>query len=311
MGTPEFAVGSLKKLIEEKYNIVGIVTTADKPSGRGQKLSISPIKEFALGYDIPILQPISLKDPEFLSQLRNLEADLFIVVAFRKLPKEVWNMPKMGSFNLHASLLPKFRGAAPINHAIIQGEKETGVTTFFLDDKIDTGNILFREKCDIYEDEDLGSLYERLMSLGSDLVLKTVDAIANGSINPTPQSEIVETNLALAPKLNRENRLINWHKDIEAVHNHIRGLSPYPCAYSIIKVGDKQSEVKIFKSRINISASKMGEVKTDGKTYLTMGCKGGSLEILELQLAGKKRMNIKEFLAGIRNPDEISFIFVN
>lgn len=320
MGTPEFAVEPLKTLIEKKYNIVGIVTPADKPSGRGQKINISAVKEFALksniGLDLPILQPVSLKDPDFISELKALNADLFIVVAFRMLPKIVWSMPPLGTFNLHASLLPKYRGAAPINHAIINGENITGVTTFLLDEKIDTGSILFREECPILDTDNIGSLYEKLMSIGSLLVVKTVDALISGNISPISQSKISEINenlLPKAPKITRETRIIDWTLSAERINNLVRGLSPYPCTYSSLVIEGKAVETKLYKTKLLTDSKaglsvEIGKTTTDGKTYLRVQCDNGELDILELQLAGKKRLSIKDFLAGQHQVENIYFV---
>ncbi len=295
MGTPEFAVPALEKLVEAGWNIVGVITAPDKPQGRGQKLVGSPVKQIAEKLGLHILQPINLKNPEFQQELKDLRADLQIVVAFRMLPEAVWNMPPLGTFNLHASLLPNYRGAAPINWAIIKGEKETGVTTFFLKHDIDTGSIIFQEKVTILPEDDLGSLYEKLMQVGSELVLKTVEAIAEDRVDPIPQDE----SLAIhhAPKIFKETGQINWNNAAEEIHNLIRGLSPYPAAWTTLD----GKTCKIFKSKPHpdsLSGKSPGEYSTDGKNFLKFQTGSGSLEILELQLEGKKRLRIDDFLRG-------------
>ncbi len=297
MGTPEFAVASLKALIENGYNVVGVVTTPDKPSGRGQKINMSAVKEYALELKLPILQPEKLSDAAFIESLKALNADLFVVVAFRMLPKVVWSMPKLKTFNLHASLLPDYRGAAPINWAIINGEKETGVSTFFIDQKIDTGNILFQEKCAIEDEDNIGSLYEKLMKLGSPLVLKTVDALVKGKYTAIQQEEQMAKNDA--PKITKETREIDWSQDAESIHNRVRGLSPYPAATT--------GSMKLYQTQVCSSIELdgaadaiPGAMLSDGKKELYIKCGEGYLKILELQAAGKKRLKVKEFLAGWR-----------
>ncbi|MEN6618673.1 MAG: methionyl-tRNA formyltransferase [Rikenellaceae bacterium] len=311
MGTPSFAVSPLKELIERGYDIAGIITAPDKPGGRGLTLTFSEVKKFALNLNIPILQPISLKDSSFLEQLAALNGDLFIVVAFRMLPKAVWSMPKLGTFNLHASLLPDYRGAAPINWAIINGEKMTGVTTFLLNDEIDTGDILFQQSCGIDPEDDFGSLHDKLMAIGTNLVVKTVDTLSSAEYKPILQSSIEarmgKTNLA--PKLTKETERIDWSQPSDVIHNLIRGLSPYPAAHSEIISGEKLFSVKIFKSCIlsgnhNLS---FGTIESDGKKYLRVACKGGYIDITKLQLAGKKRLSSVEFLAGFRNIENYRF----
>jgi methionyl-tRNA formyltransferase len=297
MGTPEFAVPSLEKLVQNGWNVVGVITAPDKPQGRGQKLVGSPVKEAAEKLGLNILQPTNLKSPEFQTELRNLNADLQIVVAFRMLPESVWSMPPLGTFNLHGSLLPDYRGAAPINWAIINGEKETGVTTFFLKHEIDTGSVIFQEKVPIHEDEDLGDIYEKLMNLGSDLVLKTVEAISKDEVNPQPQDE--SKALHHAPKIFKETCKIDWTLEAENIHNLVRGLSPYPAAWT--EFLDKTC--KIYKTKVHsekLSGLSPGEWKSDGKSNLIFQCGKGSLEILELQLEGKKRMKTDELLRGLK-----------
>ncbi len=295
MGTPEFAVPALELLVQNDWNVVGVITAPDKPKGRGQKLIPSPVKESALKHGLNILQPTNLKSPEFQDELRALKADLQIVVAFRMLPVAVWDMPPIGTFNLHASLLPNYRGAAPINWAIINGEKETGVTTFFLKHEIDTGSIIYQEKVAILPEDDLGSLYEKLMELGANLVLKTVKAIAADEVVALPQDE--SKAMHHAPKIFKETGEINWANSAESIHNLIRGLSPYPAAWTSLD----GKFCKIFKTMVseeNLSKVALGNYSSDGKTFLKFQTGEGSVSILELQLEGKKRMQIGDFLRG-------------
>jgi methionyl-tRNA formyltransferase len=295
MGTPEFAVPALEKLVAAGWNVIAVITAPDKPQGRGQKLVGSPVKEAAERLDIPVLQPTNLKDPGFQQELKELAADLQIVVAFRMLPEAVWNMPPLGTFNLHASLLPNFRGAAPINWALIQGEKVTGVTTFFLQHEIDTGNILFQEKVTILPEDNLGSLYEKLMNLGANLVVQTVVAIANKDIHPLPQDEALA--IHSAPKIFKETGKIDWITSATSIHNLIRGLSPYPGAWTELQ----GKSCKIFASTHlegKLSGKAPGEWTSDFKTYLHFQCGQGILVVQELQLEGKKRMNVNELLRG-------------
>lgn len=296
MGTPEFAVASLEMLVTNGVNVVAIVTAPDKPQGRGQELKGSPVRECALKHKIPVLQPPNLKAPEFIEELRSYKADLQVVVAFRMLPEIVWNMPPKGTFNLHASLLPQYRGAAPINWAIINGEKETGVTTFMLRHEIDTGNILFQEKEPIRPDDDAGSLYERLMNKGSQLVLKTVKAIDSGDYKTLEQKTTGE--LKAAPKIFKETCAINWHHTSEQIHNFVRGLSPYPAAWSHLH--DKV--YKIF--RVEVLPANKGDRQhaweTDNKTFLRFRTGDGWVGITDIQQEGKKRMSVQDFLKGSR-----------
>ncbi len=297
MGTPEFAVPALELLVENGWNIVGVITAPDKPKGRGQKLIPSPVKEAALKLNLNILQPTNLKSPEFQEELRALAADLQIVVAFRMLPESVWNMPKLGTFNLHASLLPNYRGAAPINWAIINGDKETGVTTFFLKHEIDTGSIIYQENVAILDEDDLGSVYDKLMTMGSKLVVKTVEDIAADTVLALPQDE--SKALHHAPKIFKETGEINWDNSAESIHNLVRGLSPYPAAWT--RFDDKIC--KIFKTKFfpdQKSKKAIGELETDNKTYLKVQTGKGVLEILELQLEGKKRMKVDDLLRGYK-----------
>lgn len=295
MGTPEFAVPSLEILVENGWNVVAVVTAPDKPKGRGQKMIPSPVKESAIKLNIPVLQPTNLKSPEFLEELKSYKADIQVVVAFRMLPELVWNMPPQGTFNLHASLLPNYRGAAPINWAIINGEKETGVTTFFLKHEIDTGSIIFQEKEAILEDDNIGTLYEKLMKRGSNLVLKTIEAVAEGSIKALPQDESQAKHHA--PKIFKETCQIDWNKSGTEIHNMVRGLSPYPAAWTTLN----KKTCKIYKTEISDSIFpnlNPGDFRTDGKTHLKFQCGDGVLDIFELQLEGKKRMKIDDFLRG-------------
>lgn len=300
LGTPDFATASLKELVEAGENIVAVVTAPDKPAGRGQKLSSSSVKQYAESVGLKILQPTNLKSEEFLEELKSLQPDLAIVVAFRMLPKAVWDLPTHGTFNLHASLLPQYRGAAPINWAIINGEKETGVTTFFINENIDTGNILFQEKVEIEATETAGSLHDKLMSVGAKLVLKTVNAIKEKNIQPIPQDETKE--LKPAPKIFKETCKINWQQPVEDVYNLIRGMSPYPAAWSSFKnttTGNNLS-FKLYKVNKEVSSSTPFEIKTDEKSFLKIGCANGWINIKEIQLEGKKRMPIDDFLRGFR-----------
>jgi methionyl-tRNA formyltransferase len=296
MGTPEFAVPGLEILIENKFNVVAVITAADKPQGRGQKIVYSPIKESALKHNIPVLQPTNLKSPEFIEQLKSFRANLQIVVAFRMLPEVVWTMPEFGTFNLHASLLPQYRGAAPINWAIINGEKETGVTTFFLKHDIDTGSIIFQEREIITENDNVGTLYERLMKKGAQLVLKTVRAIAAGNYPSLPQPEGID--IKHAPKIFKETCEIKWDKSTEQVRNFVRGLSPYPSAWAI--VNGKNYKIFSVSAASKSSEGKPGELNSDNKNYLYIKTLDGWISIDELQPEGKKRMTIQDFFRGNR-----------
>lgn len=296
MGTPEFAVPALEKLVENNWNVVAVITAPDKPKGRGQKLIPSPVKEVALKYQIPVLQPTNLKSPEFQAELKNLNADLQIVVAFRMLPESVWSMPPLGTFNLHASLLPNYRGAAPINWAIINGEKETGVTTFFLKHEIDTGSIIYQEKVPILEEDDLGTMYEKLMNLGSELVLKTVEAIASDSVDPLSQDE--SKAIHHAPKIFKETGQINWKDSAISIHNLVRGLSPYPAAWT--ELDGKICKIYKTEALSKNLGKESGQFTTDGKTELLFQTGDGVLSIQELQLEGKKRMSVADFLRGYK-----------
>ncbi len=298
MGTPDFAVGILDTIIKKNYEVVGVITAADKPAGRGQKIKYSAVKEYALANNLNLLQPTNLKDEDFLAELKLLNANLQIVVAFRMLPKLVWEMPKLGTFNLHASLLPNYRGAAPINWAIINGETKTGVTTFFIDDKIDTGAMILSSEIEISPNENAGYLHDRLMRLGSETVIQTLSLIENGTANPTIQKENEEIKTAF--KLNKENCKIDWNKPGIEIHNLIRGLSPYPTAWSLLKDNDQEWNVKIYEAeyRIEEHRENIGRIKTT-KKELKIFVEGGILEIKNLQFPGKKKMTVQELLNGM------------
>lgn len=310
MGTPEFAATSLKRLVAEGYNIVAVVTTPDKPAGRGQKLHESDVKLTAKELGLPILQPEKLRDEAFLAAMRELQPDLGIVIAFRMLPEVVWAMPKHGTFNLHASLLPEYRGAAPINWAIINGDKRTGVTTFLLNHEIDKGAIIGQEEVDILPEDNIGTLYDKLMNIGSGLVIETVERIASGDINPVEQMHIDESTLRPAPKIFKEDGRIDWSRKAEDIHNLVRGLSPYPAAWSpIFKGGEECGSVKIFTTRIELREMNVapGTVDTDGRAELRVAASDGWVYIDELQLAGKRRMTTRELLLGWRDASEVTF----
>lgn len=313
MGTPEFAVASLEALVKAKFNIVGVITAPDKPAGRGMKITESPVKKYAVRKNLKVLQPEKLKNPEFLEELRSLKADLQIVVAFRMLPESVWNMPPLGTINLHGSLLPQYRGAAPINWAVINGEKETGVTTFKLKHEIDTGDILMQESFPIDENETAGEVHDKMKDIGARVLVETVKGLADGSLEERPQStvhspqnrdgdsELLTPNSALlkhAPKIFTETCKIDWRRSIDEIHNLIRGLSPFPGAFT--ELGDKT--IKIFRSEKEqlLPTSKPGRWESDGKTYLKFAAKDGYILFKDVQLEGKKRMLIEDFLRGYR-----------
>ena len=315
MGTPEFAVAPLDELIKNGYNIVGVVTVSDKASGRGLKVNESPVKKYAVEHNIPVLQPISLKDPEFLEALKAWKADLFVVVAFRMLPKVVWSMPKLGTFNLHAALLPQYRGAAPINWAVINGEKTTGVTTFMIDDGMDTGGIMYRYDCRIGPDETVGDVHDKLMEMGAKLVVQTTEAIIEGSAELRVQRSFIQGSEILrpAPKLTRELCHIDWNGRTKDIYNLIRGLSPYPAAYTELIKDDRSIQMKIYRTekitgeeytamlaQNGLQEAAPGTILTDGKTYFAIASADGALSITELQISGKKRMAVKDFLIGFR-----------
>lgn len=303
LGTPDFAVEPLKILVENGFNIVGVVTAPDKPAGRGLKLQETPVKKYAQEQGLTVFQPTNLKSDEFYAQLEAIQPDLGIVVAFRMLPEKVWAFPKFGTFNLHASLLPQYRGAAPINWAIMNGEKKTGVTTFFLKHEIDTGNIIFQEEVAIEENDTAGELHDKLMFVGAKLVLKTAQAMQMEKFETINQEVLVNNQKEIkhAPKIFKEDCLIDWHRIAIIVHNKIRGLSPYPTAYTNFLSPDGNTyPVKIFKTKIHHSSGVPGKIESDGKTFLRVFAVENALEILELQLAGKKKMPIDEFLRGFK-----------
>ncbi len=302
MGTPEFAIAPLEALLNAGYEIAAVVTAPDKPAGRGKKLQAPPVKQFAEKQGLKILQPEKLRNPGFLDELRSLEAGLQIVVAFRMLPKEVWSMPRLGTFNLHASLLPQYRGAAPINHVIINGEKETGLTTFFIDEEIDTGRILFREKIEIGERETAGELHDRMSEKGAALVVKTARAIESGTVQPLAQDEFAKDQaLHPAPKIHKEDTVIHWRDPAPKIFNLIRGLSPYPGALAILeKEGSDKIPVKIYYAeyRTGDHGHAPGTISTDGKSYLDVAAGNGFVRITDLLQGGRKRMKTGEFLRG-------------
>lgn len=311
MGTPDFAVEPLKKLVENNYNIVGVITNPDKPAGRGQKLQEAAVKKYAKSQNLNILQPSKFRDESFLNQLHELNADLQIVVAFKMLPEIVWSMPKIGTFNLHASLLPQYRGAAPINWAVINGEEKTGVTTFFLKHEIDTGNIIFQEEIPISPNDNAGIIHDKLMFKGADLVIKTVDAIIQNNYPAIDQRDLLSSKSEIkhAPKIFTNDCKINWNNDINSIHNLIRGLSPYPSAWSEIVNDDEIVKMKIYKSEIEMADHNYstGNIITDNKTFLKIAVNKGFIKIFELQQAGKRRLNINDFLRGFQNLSNFHF----
>jgi len=301
MGTPEFAVSSLKILIDNNYNIKAVVTAPDKPAGRGKKIRFSDVKSFALEHNLKILQPTNLKSDSFLEELENLNADLFIVVAFRMLPKEVWKMPKLGTFNLHASLLPDYRGAAPINHAIINGDKITGVTSFFINEEIDKGEIILSKETKISDIDNAGSLHDKLMIIGADLVLETVKLIEKGNVSIKAQNLFENVQQRPAPKIFKDDCKINWNRPVENIHNLIRGLSPYPAAWTCLN--DKtNTSIKIFESEFikEDHTDQYGKIITDNKNYIKVSATDGYVSLKEVQIQGKKRMKVKDLLNGYK-----------
>lgn len=305
MGTPQFAVASLAALINRGHKVVGVVTAPDRPAGRGRKLQISEIKQYALKQGLAVMQPPNLKDPGFLAELEKLNAHLQVVVAFRMLPKAVWAMPPMGTFNLHASLLPQYRGAAPINWAIMNGETETGATTFFIDTEIDTGAILLQRRAVIGAEETAGILHDRLMDLGAELVVETVDHIGEGLA--VPRSQPTGQVLKPAPKIHKETCLIPWDRGLDVAYDHIRGLSPFPTAWTHWQLQDEPVPLKVYRAKKTVSAHELpvGLVITD-KRQMRVAVKGGFIEFLEIQLPGKRRMSIPEVLNGLAVPTETS-----
>ena len=309
MGTPEFAVAPLGSLLMNGYNIVSVVTSPDKPAGRGRSVTKSAVKLFAESSYLPILQPENLKNPVFIERLKRLNPDVFVVVAFRMLPREVWEIPPRGTINLHASLLPQYRGAAPINHVIINGESMTGVSTFLIDDKIDTGNILLRQEVPVFPFEDAGDLHDKLMKHGARLVIKTLEAIAGNWIKPQAQSNFMIPGeiIKQAPKILPEYCIIDWNNEPQKIHNFVRGLSPYPCAKSVFMNEKKSISFKIYESQTETEKHLLqpGKIVSDGKSFLKIACKDGFIRILNLQIEGKRRMTTEEFLRGF-NMDEYS-----
>ena len=301
MGTPEFAVASLDALVKADCTIVGVITAPDKPGGRGMQLQQSAVKKYSVEHNLKVLQPERLKSLQFLEELRSLNADLQIVVAFRMLPEFVWNMPPMGTVNLHGSLLPQYRGAAPINWAVMNGETETGVTTFKLKHEIDTGDILLQESFSIGQDDTAGEVHDKMKEIGAALLVKTVKGLADGSLKEVPQTTMSDGDrqtLLHAPKIHTDTCRINWSQPVETVYNFVRGLSPYPAAFTIMN--EKMLKIYKAKKEVVLPAHTDGEYETDGKTFLKMACTNGYLHLLEIQLEGKKKMGIEEFLRGYR-----------
>lgn len=307
MGTPEFAVTTLGTLLMNGYNVVSVVTSPDKPAGRGRRITKSHVKIYSESSCLPLLQPDNLKDPEFIESLKRLNADLIVVVAFRMLPDVVWQMPRLGTINLHASLLPQYRGAAPINRVIINGETITGVTTFLINDKIDTGNILLREEVMIYPFENAGDLHDKLMVQGARLVVKTLDGISDGTLKPQPQDKFMHPGelLKTAPKIFPEDCFVDWNNPPDKIHNLVRGLAPYPCARSEFRNNSLSVSYKIFESQPEEAGHsfKAGKVISDGKSYIKIACTGGFIRILSLQAENKRRMSVGEFLRGVKISD--------
>lgn len=310
MGTPDFAVASLKKLVENGYQVVGVITAPDRPAGRGKQVVESAVKKYAIEKNLKVLQPEKFKNPEFLNELRSLNADLQVVVAFRMLPEVVWDMPRLGTFNLHGSLLPQYRGAAPLNWAVINGETKTGVTTFLLDHEIDTGKILFKKEIEIWENDTVGTIHDSLMEIGAKLVVQTVDALAEGNYKAISQNDSGETEIKHAPKIYKEDCKIDWSKDAESVRNLIRGLSPYPAAWTnlVHRSGNPEISVKVFFAmHAEGKPAEPGTIETDGKHFLKVACGNSWLQITDLQLAGKKRMKADEFLRGFQQISDYRF----
>lgn len=309
MGTPEFAVEPLRCLVEGGYNVVGVLTMPDKPAGRGHKVQFSPVKEYALEHNLPLLQPEKLKDEAFVEELRAWKADLQIVVAFRMLPEVVWNMPRLGTFNLHASLLPQYRGAAPINWAVINGDKETGITTFFLKHEIDTGEVIQQVRVPIADTDNVGIVHDKLMMLGGRLVIETVDAILDETVKPIPQEQMaVVGELRPAPKIFKDTCRIDWSQPVKRIYDFIRGLSPYPAAWTeLVQPNGTVVVLKIFETEKIVESHSLpsGTIRTDGKTYIRIAAPDGFVDIRSLQLPGKKRLKTDELLRGFRLADEV------
>lgn len=304
MGTPEFAVAPLKALVDNGFNVVAVVTGEDKPQGRGRKIMPTPVKEFAVSLGIPVLQPAKLKDETFQAELRSYNADLQVVVAFRMLPEAVWAMPKFGTFNLHTAILPQYRGAAPINWAVINGETKTGVTTFMLDHDIDTGRIMLKHEVDILPEDNAGSVHDKLMEVGSQLVVDTVEMILSGNVKTIPQSELIKPGTVLkpAPKIFKEDCRLDLSKNGISIKNLVRGLSPYPTAFTTLKIKDKDMSLKVFAVDFEPSkgVTETGKVLTDNKTFIKISCADGYIQLLDIQLEGKKRMGVVDFLRGVK-----------
>lgn len=304
-GTPEFAKASLEAINNSHHQVVGVVTVADKASGRGQKINQSPVKIYAEEHHLPVYQPEKLRNPEFLEQMKALNADVFVVVAFRMMPKVLFEIPKLGTFNLHASLLPDYRGAAPINYAIINGETKTGATTFFINEKIDEGNILLQDELEISPDENAGSLHDRLMDLGSRLIIKTLDGLAEGTISEKPQPEVEHPKNAF--KIFKEDLKINWNESSETVYNFIRGMSPYPAAFTVLKIGNEEKLLKIYSGKYTkTNTNKPSGSISISKNDFSINTNDGVYTPEEVQLEGKKRMSVKDFLNGFRQFDDIT-----
>jgi methionyl-tRNA formyltransferase len=298
MGTPEFAVASLRELTDSGINVAAVVTIADKPAGRGQQISESPVKKFAVEKGIPVLQPVSLKDPLFVNALQEINADLFVVVAFRMLPEMVWAMPKLGTINLHGSLLPQYRGAAPINWAVINGETETGATTFFIEKEIDTGKIIDSVKIPIAETDNAGIVHDRMMLEGAKLLTSTVNKIFCGEAHGVPQKEFIQSDLKSAPKIFKEDCKINWNETIEHNYNKIRGLAPYPAAWTEIKNGNQLKTLKLFTTKKRLTGNNQSGLLKVESGELLLGCSNGWLVAEEMQLEGKRKMPVRDFLNG-------------
>lgn len=306
-GTPDFARASLEAIHTSAHEVVGVVTVADKASGRGQKVHQSPVKTYAVEHDLPLFQPEKLRNEEFLSQIQSLNADIFVVVAFRMMPKVLFSMPRLGTFNLHASLLPDYRGAAPINYAVINGETKSGVTTFFINEKIDEGNILLQAETEISPEDNAGTLHDRLMEIGAKLVVETLNGLAEGKLTEIPQNQ--KENLKTAYKIFKEDTKIDWEKEVEVIHNFIRGMSPYPAAFTVLEVGGEQKILKIFKGKFQkIQHSKENGAIEISKNEFKIYAKNGVYFPEELQLEGKKRMNLKDFLNGFHSFDGLKLI---
>ncbi|CAM3383256.1 methionyl-tRNA formyltransferase [Elizabethkingia occulta] len=306
-GTPDFARASLQAIHNSNHEVVGVVTVADKASGRGQKINESPVKKYAVDHQLPVFQPEKLRNPEFLKEIENLHADIFVVVAFRMMPKVLFSMPRLGTFNLHGSLLPDYRGAAPINYAVINGEKKTGVTSFFINEKIDEGHILLQEETDVPFDEDAGQLHDRLMDIGAGLVVKTLDGLAEGIIEEKPQPQV--ENPKTAYKIFKEDTRINWENDVEVVYNFIRGMSPYPAAFTTIEISGQPKTLKVFKGKFEKKQhdKSAGQIEID-KNSFAVYTHDGIYYPEELQLEGKKRMTLKDFLNGFQSFTDIKIV---